>query len=663
MPGYRSNVLCTSWLFGFMVLCTFFFVSFEGSAQAQQYSISNKKAIKDFERARTAFDGRNAPLAISLLDDALKREPKFVEAQLMRFEVFADQGKLTKAMKALQDAVEINPDFFPNAWFFLGDLEYKEGLYEKSMKSHRTFLQYRATSPELREMAQTTIDQCLWALEAMKNPVAFEPVNMGPAINSELPEYYPCLTADGQTLLYTRLVNDPEAFRGKQEDFFISQLRDGEWEPSRAMHEINTSYNEGAPSMSADGRILVFTACETMGDYGHGRKGFGSCDLFISEREGGRWSIPKNIGNPINTKAWESQPSLSADGRTLYFIRGQQTRRGVKNQDIYVSERLESGKWSIPKPLGPEINTPGREESVMIHPDGTSLYFSSDGHPGMGGLDLFVSRKQDDGSWGRPQNLGYPINTHKDENSLLVGPDGRIALFASDREGGFGGLDLYSFELHKDARPTPVTYARGRVLDDATGRAVQAELRLYDLQKPDQEMRFRSDAKDGSFMIALPKGHSYGLAAQASGYLFHSEQFELLEVDDQSAYQLEIRLKKPEAGAALVLRNVFFDTDKDLLKPESKMELQLLADMLMSNPDMKIEVVGHTDSKGDPAYNKDLSARRAQAVKSYLQSQFDVEAGRMRSKGMGEEQPIASNDTEEGRALNRRTEIHVLPGD
>lgn len=296
----------------------------------------------------------------------------------------------------------------------------------------------------------------------------------------------------------------------------------------------------------------------------------------------------------------------------------------------------------------------------MIHPDGETLYFASDGHIGMGGMDLFVSRKDINNQWQPAENLGYPINTHNDENSLHVGPDGEIALFASDREGGSGGLDLYSFTLPESVRPVPVTYAEGVVVDDLTGEPVQARLELFDVDGLESAMKFKSDPTDGTFLVSLPTGKTYGLSVKAEGYLYHSENFVLERKSAGEAYVIEVRLKKPSKGSAIVLRNVFFDTDRDVVMSRSAGELKALSEFLKENPGIRIRISGHTDNRGGDQYNLDLSQRRAGAVKTYLADVFDVEADRVETRGYGSEKPIATNDTEEGRALNRRTEFEVV---
>lgn len=643
----------------FLVILFFSVLGLSAFGQPK-YSVENKRAVKSYENALNAFDGRNAELALKLLDEALDRAPDFIEAYLLKFEIYAEARDAEGAEKALKAALKINDSYFPNAWYFLGFIHMQQGEYGEAEASLSRFAAFRNVSPEMKSRAEAALATCAFAREAMQDPVAFDPKNMGEAVNSQHPEYYPCLTADGRTLLYTRLVKDPEAFRGKNEEFFVSVRKEDKWMPSMPLAEINTPFNEGAPTLSADGRVLIFTACEIMGDYGPGRKGFGSCDLFIAFRRGDRWTQPENMGQPVNSKFWETQPSLSADGKTLYYIRGRQTRSGIQDQDIYVTKRNDDDTWTKPEPLPPTVNTPGKEESVMIHPDGETLYFASDGHLGMGGMDLFISRKDENGNWQKPENLGYPINTHNDENSLHVGPDGEIALFASDRPGGFGGLDLYSFSLPRSVRPVPVTYAEGIVVDDLSGKPVEATLELFDVDGIDDVWSFGSDPLFGTFLIALPTGRTYGLSVKAPGYLYHSENFELEKQEAGEAYTIEVRLKRPTEGSAIVLRNVFFDTDKDVVQSRSAGELQALAEFMRENPDLRIRISGHTDNRGDAAYNEDLSKRRAEAVREYLANLFSISKERVETKGYGASRPVASNDTPKGRAKNRRTEFEVI---
>ncbi len=306
-----------------------------------------------------------------------------------------------------------------------------------------------------------------------------------------------------------------------------------------------------------------------------------------------------------------------------------------------------------------KVNTPGNEESVQIHPDGKTLYFSSDGHTGMGGLDIYVSHLQPDGSWGEAQNIGYPINTFRNENSVLVSTDGAIALFASDREGGAGGLDLYEFALHDRARPGAVTYVHGRVTDAFSFKKLEARIELISLDDGKLRADAYSDPVTGEFLVCIPSGKDYALNVNREGYLFHSENFSLKDHFDAQPYRRDVELKKLRKGAEVVLRNVFFDSNSSELKPESQVELDKLVAMLNATPAVRIEIGGHTDNVGSEEANLLLSENRAKAVVGYLISK-GVASARLTARGYGESIPVDTNDTEAGRANNRRTQMTVV---
>ena len=510
----------------------------------------------------------------------------------------------------------------------------------------------------------------IFAREAIKLKVPFNPINLGKGVNSQYDEYYPALTADDAELLFTRKIPDSRVRGignnpGVQEDFFVS-LRDttkNVWQNATGLAgNINTEYNEGAPTITADGKTMVFTACELYGDldYGQDRVGFGSCDLFISYKENNSWSKPQNLGKSINSAHWETQPSLSADGRVLFFIRGKRDRnRNINNMEIMFSVKSPDGTWSQAFPMPAPINTPENESSVHIHPDGQTLYFASTGHPGFGGEDLFVTRIGENGEWTEPENLGYPINTSKNENSLLVSSKGEIAYFASNRDGGNGGLDLYQFILPEKLRPVPVSFTKGFVYDIENKKPLDANFRLVDIKTGDLIVESRSDNK-GEFLVTLPSNKDYALEVQKDGYLYHSENFSLKENPDAAEPRyLNIGMSPVKQGESVVLRNIFFESGKFDLKPESEVELKNLHVFLSKNPSLRIEIAGHTDNVGEEADNLLLSKNRAEAVYTYLIIN-GIAKERITFKGYGESQPVASNDTPEGRAANRRTVFTVL---
>lgn len=634
----------------------FILFSITSIGYSQELSTSSKKAKKAFESGEVAYKMEDLDAAETYFLESLEHDPGFFEAYILLGELYEQQKKDSNAVYAYKKAISINSEIYPPAYFFLANIEYRNGWYEGAKMHYTSYLDYEGASKEGKANARKNLLNCDFALEAIQHPVPFKPINLGEKVNTPLNEYFPCLTADNQTLLFTRLLLDNNSFTGRQEDFFISGKSDENWaEALNIGSPINTVYNEGAPSLSADGNTLIFTACESLNGYGENRTGLGRCDLFKSERYGAYWSTPENIGRPVNSRYWESQPSLSADGYSMYFVSNRND-----NYDIYVSYLGNNNEWSDPEMLNDNINTSGYEGSVFIHPDNQTLYFSSDGHIGMGGMDIFLSRRDSNGDWGPAKNLGFPINTHKDENSILITADGHLALFASDREAGFGGLDLYSFELYPEARPQFVTYLKGIVFDKETKKKLSATFELTELKTDKIATKSKSNPKTGGFLVCLPTDRNYALTVSKEGYLFYSENFSLSGSNTTTdPFLKDIPLQKIKAGEKVILKNIFFETDQYDLKNESLTELSKLLTFLNNNPGIKIEISGHTDNVGTPEYNKELSRNRAKSVNDYLVKQ-GIDQLRLIYKGCGEAQAIDDNSTEEGRAENRRTEFKII---
>ncbi len=422
------------------------------SALCQDYTSSNKKAIKEYEKGRTALYQGKSTLAIKCFEEAVKIDPAFCEANITLAEWYLDAGNSTLAKQYYYAVVQSDASFFTPAWLLLGDLELAEGHNEKALSNYQTFLRIDKEHQDRHAAAQHGLQCAEFRLQAVTHPVPFNPQNLGATINSPNDEYLPALTADGETLIFTRRF--PRTARTtantkEEEDFYQSRHGANGWQQATPMTEpVNSTDNEGAQCISRDGRIMIFTAC--------GRPdGLGRCDLYISLRHGNQWTTPRNIGPSVNSAAWESQPSLSMDGNTLYFVSDR--KGGYGGTDIWMST-LQEGVWSKPKNLGSAVNSAGNETSPFIHYDNQTLYFASDGHIGMGGSDIFLCRKQGDDTWSAPENLGYPINTAGDESGLIVNAEGNIAYFSSDQYGGMGKQDLYSFELPQAVRPQEVVY-------------------------------------------------------------------------------------------------------------------------------------------------------------------------------------------------------------
>lgn len=639
------------------------FCSMNASVRAQEYTSGNPAAIRIFEQAVQFYDARLNEKAIDALNSAIEKDPKFIEAYTLRGNIYDDMRKFSLSVESYKKAIELRPDFFVNTYFSLGNAEFRLGKYEDA-KSH---LQMFTASPKankiLIEKASFTLSCCDFSIEAMKHPVPFRPENLGDSINTKDDEILPTITADGKYLLFERQFPTTDMYgkKSRGEDFYISEYKKNHWSKSAPLAELNTAGNEGASCFSPDGQYLFFTGCESNFGYPEGReKGLGSCDIYISKKSGSKFQTPRDLGIPINTRGYETQPSFSSDGRTLYFIRKVKNAEGRDNQDIFVSFINDNSSWSEPVQLPANINTPWDEFSVFIHPDNQTLYFSSAGHPGLGGLDIFMSKRKEDGSWGDPVNLGYPINTSNDESSLLVSPDGSVAYFASNRNDSRGGLDLYQFELYEGAKPTRMTYMKGIVFDAETKKPLSANFELIDLATAKTMIRSTSNDVTGEFLVCLPSGKSYALNVSRDGYLFYSDNFQLKDTASvRTPFVKDIPLKPIKAGQSIVLKNIFYEVDKYDLKDESRAELGKMLDFMKKNPAVKVEVSGHTDNTGGKEHNQALSENRAKTVYDHL-IQNGADASRLVYKGYADTKPLANNATESGRAQNRRTEFLIL---
>lgn len=630
--------------------------------QPQQLHTENKKALKKYEEALQAYDARRNDMAMQSIDEALEADPSFLEAYQIKAYLFLDMGQGDKAIETLKKLISLNADFFPNNYSTLAQIEYDNANYTDALIHITEFLNKEGASPEMKKKAEDLSARIKFAQQLMASPVSFKPVNLGPSINSKFKDYLPALSADEQTLIFARTLPRDTTKEvtpvNSNEDFFISKSDADKWRWAKNIGEpINSPLNEGAQTLSPDGQLFIFTGCENkVYGYGDKRKGFGSCDLFYSYKQGAFWTDPKNLGQVVNSKNWDSQPTLSSDGRTLYFISNRTGGKG--GMDIWMTRIGENGQWSVPKNMS-ELNTERDEMSPFVHPDNATFYFSSQGHYGLGKHDLFVARKNSEGIFTNPVNLGYPINTNGDEFGLVVTAKGTKAMYASGRDGGYGDWDIYSFDLPPAAVAGKVTYMKGKVFDATTKKPLSAKFELLELSTGKTIVESYSDEMTGEFLVCLPANNNYALNCSKNGYLFFSENFALTDNKSTEPFKKDVPLSPIKSGEKVVLKNVFFETNKFDLKPESIVELNKLVDFLKSNPTLKIELSGHTDNVGDKKANQTLSENRAKAVYDYL-IKSSIPADRLTFKGYGDTQPIDDNKTEKGRANNRRSEFKIL---
>lgn len=631
--------------------------------------------------------------------------PSGAEKQLQKATTKALMGDVVEAVQILEKTTRKYPTYI-KAYIKLGELQVAQHQYDKAVKTYTTILKYSESpvsqfnvhsrvgkifqsqmkygeaishfeqclaieTPDEYKVSRTDIERqladCKFAKNALAHPVDFDPKRLSNRINSSIDEYLPMLTADESLLVFTRSVLGGV---NANEDFFVSENQDSTWSIATSMgRPINTEYKEGAICISPDGRRLFFAA--------EGKKDSeGGFDLYYCIKSGDGWQGPFNLGAPINTRFWESQPSISADGKSLYFCSNRSGGEG--KLDIWVSHLQKDNYWGEPQNLGKVINTPGDEQTPFIHPDGITLYFSSDGHIGMGDDDLYQSQYLNaQHQWSTPKNLGYPINTPASESGLVVTASGTRAYYAAKTDSM--GLDLFFFDLPKQVQPNYVTYVKGIVTDAITKKPISATIELTDLDSNRVLLKTQSDLITGEFLVTLPVGKNYMYNVSKSDYLFHSENFSLKNSSPEKPYQLNVRLqplRKPapttakadtsaktpppfNVGQRITLHNVFFETAAFALEPTSFPELDKLVELLQAQPELRIEIGGHTDNTGKTEFNRELSANRAKSVYDYLVSK-GIAASRLSYKGYADTQPIADNASEKGKAANRRTEIKIL---
>ena len=606
----------------------------------------NKKAIEAYTKGLNKLDEDKYKDAIESFQEAIQRDGKYIDAYLSLAGVYGQLKDHKKCIENYEKAFALDSNYasdfrLPYAINLAGD-----GQFEKALRTINNLLANPRTAAATRKAAEYRKKTFQFAVDFdAANPQRFEfkPMNLGEGVNTPDPEYFPSMPIEGSDLIFTRNL------KGRNEDFFLSHRTEDKWSNAYRLNgSINTMDNEGAQTIAQDGSWLIFTGCNR-GD------GFGSCDLYISYRTKEGWSEAINLGGTVNTDQWESQPTLSPDKRDLYFA----SRRhgGYGGSDIYVSHLLPNGRWGTPENLGPEVNTAGDETEPFIHADNQTIYYGSNGLPGYGGEDLFIIRKQADGKWSKPQNLGYPINTINNDGSLFISSDGITTYFASDRSDSRGSLDIYTFEMRAGMRPAKTLWVKGKVYDSKTTAGLPSTVELIDLATKQSNSRVQTD-ESGNYLITLPLGKDYAFNVNRKGYLFYSDNFLLKDKSPDSVYKKDIPLQPIEIDASVVLKNIFFDFNKYELRNESQAELDKVVQFLGDNPNVKVVIEGHTDNVGKAADNKKLSEYRARAVVNYL-IENGVKSTRLTATGFGATKPVASNQTEEGRAQNRRTELKI----
>ncbi|MEX0982538.1 MAG: OmpA family protein [Bacteroidales bacterium] len=623
--------------------------------QSQNYSVTSGRAIRNFEKGREYFTQKKDKEAEESLWKALKADDQFIEAWFMLAQIYLDNNEIEMAAEYYLNGLAVDPEGYANGYLKVTEMELSIGKYTEAKEHLEIWKKYPLndkTSQALAEKLERNLD---FAINAVRNPVQFKPEPLGEAVNTELFEYWPSLSADEKTIFFTALgppnPDLPPHRLKMQEDLYLAVNNDGRWTGRTYLEPpVNTNRNEGAQTITADGKHIYFTACDRP-------DGYGMCDIYYSRVEDdGSWSKPVNLGEPVNSWYSEKHPAISADGRMLCFTSNRPGGKG--DYDLWISEK-RGDSWSKPVNMGDSINTPGVEQSPFLHPDQQSLYFSSDGWPGMGMGDIFFSRLKGNMSCSIPANLGYPVNTHNEEIGFIVNARGNRAYYASNRREGTD-TDIYTFEMPWDVRPVPVSYISGRVYDSRTMKGIEARFELIDIETGNLVMEVVSNPGEGDYFVSLPTGSAYAFNVSQPGYLFYSDHFEIARRYDRlEPMRMDIPLDPVRKGKTVVLNNIFFAIDSYRLQETSRVELDKIYDFLDLNKNVRVEISGHTDSTGTSGYNLELSEKRAKQVVDYLTS-MGIESEQMEARGYGDTIPIADNATEKGRARNRRTELKVI---
>jgi outer membrane protein OmpA-like peptidoglycan-associated protein len=624
-----------------------------GQRKDYDFTSTSKKAVSAYIKAEKAYIENKTVLAEKHLHEAVEADKNFIEAWLLLGDLYKDTGRKSESIKSFKKAISIDPTFFPSAYGILGGLLYEEGLYGEAAESFSIALATENIRPELRNQLKKKLETAQFAANEIKNPHQIVLNNLGAKINSPDDEFVNSIRLDGQLLLFTRKFQPDSNVESSffEEGFFISLRIDSDWTNVQPYDlKWKSIGNMGAPAFSPDGNSLYFSGCGWL-------SGLGSCDIYFSVLSSDEWTLPRNLGKDLNSASWDSQPSISADGKELYFVSNRSG--GFGGSDLYKSVLLEDGSWSKPHNLGETLNTSGNEMAPYIHPDGKTLYFSSDGHSGFGGSDIFISRLDEADRWSKPINMGAPINTLFDEINIIVEASGNQAYLSAKRDSGFGGYDIYTFTLPESLKPEPVSYVKAIVSDAETKLPLEAHYELKLLQTGETTLSGTTSKSDGSLLAALINGNIYALTITKEGYLFHSESFILDSASSEKPYLIEVRLQSIKKSSKVVLNNVYFDVNKSVLRPESNNELMMLVQFLKDNPDINIELSGHTDSTGNESFNINLSKERADSVKAFIVKQ-GIDKVRIETKGYGSSRPVSDNETEEGRRLNRRTELEII---
>jgi outer membrane protein OmpA-like peptidoglycan-associated protein/ribosomal protein L24E len=615
--------------------------------------INDKKALELYDLALKDYKSGKSTDAKAKIEQALEREPNFAKAYILLGEM-AYKSNPKSAAEHYEKSIEICSNTDAMLLYKLAKLYYADKSYVKSKEKFTAFLDANSNKPDLMKEADSLVIVCDFYDKILNHPVPFNPTPVA-GVNTTADEYLPIISPDNEILLFTRKymkqADKFSAFSGGKmvEEFTISKKIDGNFDKGKALPApFNSGLNEGGASLTIDNKQMYLTICNVKG-------GMGSCDLWTTQYKNDKWQMMQNLGSSVNDSTWQSQASVSSDGKIIYFSSDREG--GFGGKDIYKIVKDEKGYFGEPINLGEKINTAKDEKSPFIHTDNKTLYFCSNGQLTIGGFDIYYARLDSSNNWQKPENIGSPINSPNDDLGFFVSTDGKQGYFASNKMAGSGGWDIYSFDLYETARPQKVLFMKGKVQDEK-GQVIQdAKMQLKDLQT-NESIDIAVDS-NGEYVFARAMDHDQMVLVNKDGYFYNSQTIKANDTKFEGVSKKNFDIEEIQTGKSYKIKNLVFANNSSELNSDAQFELMNLVNFLNTSTDIRIEIAGHTDNVGNDQTNLELSQNRAKAVYQFL-IEKEIDASRLRYKGYGETKPKADNNTEAGRAINRRTEITIL---
>lgn len=646
--------------------------------------IAGKKAIALYEKG-TDKKKYQKPERLEFLKKAMEMEPDFAEPYLavgleLIITLKLGEKPFTPTLPFFMKAIGLCPQVHSEPYYYIGFDYYERRMNDSAIRYLEKFIAFKDDNEKKfgKDYSGELMQAKLMIKSAKKENALRKNVQFDPkvitGVSTERDEYLAYISPDDKSCYFVRRLpvkNMDQVFTSdKEKDVFMMSSRNktGGFSSGLPMsYPFNTTDDsQGGCSISIDNKHLYFSIMRQEANPQP------NCDLYVSDNANGEWGEIRKLSPAVNDgKYWDSQPTIAADGITLYFASDRPG--GYGGIDLYFTKKdLKTGTWSIPQNLGPKINTKGDEKTPFIHSDSETLYFSSTGHFGFGGYDIFYVRKDEKGEWMEPENIGSPINGTTDDTGFFVSTDTKTGYFFSYDEGkvrgkGMGRYDLYGFELYKEARPQQIYFEKGTVKDKDGNPISGVVIELKDTKT--KQVSFATvDSTSGEYMLAVKKKAEILLTVKKDNYAFSSRIIAAVETPTTPAAasavlpepkEVNIEINEAKAGSSFVINNILYNTNSADLRPESKIVLESFAEYLKENESIKIEIQGHTDNVGNAKDNDALSSNRAYSVKSALE-ELGINGARINAKGFGAGKPVADNTTESGRAKNRRTEFLIL---